>query len=138
MGKIAADTRNPFIAGALEIMINTENRFSGIPTIYREMKRAGLREPVFENKRGIFKVIFYNGSITEQNVKEITGNDHDLNARIIAFCKTPKSREDLANEFDFDSPYYMITRYIRPLVEEGKLHMTIPEKPKSKMQRYYS
>jgi ATP-dependent DNA helicase RecG len=33
LGKASADRRNPYIAGALEIMLNTENRFSGIPNI---------------------------------------------------------------------------------------------------------
>lgn len=38
LGKIPSDTRNPFIANNLEVMIDTENRFSGIPTIHEEMK----------------------------------------------------------------------------------------------------
>ena len=41
LGKAAADTRNPFIAGALEVMAGTENRFSGIPTVVNEMAAAG-------------------------------------------------------------------------------------------------
>ena len=58
LGKAAADTRNPYIAGALEIMIDTENRFSGIPTVRAELKKAGMPEPVFMDRRGVFKVIF--------------------------------------------------------------------------------
>ena len=33
LGLRPADTRNPFIAGAMEILEETENRFSGIPTV---------------------------------------------------------------------------------------------------------
>ena len=33
LGKVSADTRNPKIAGAMEILGETENRYSGIPTI---------------------------------------------------------------------------------------------------------
>jgi len=40
LGKAAADTRNPYLAGALEIMIDTENRFSGIPTVIAELKKG--------------------------------------------------------------------------------------------------
>jgi ATP-dependent DNA helicase RecG len=59
LGKAAADTRNPYLAGALEIMIDTENRFSGIPTVIAELKKANMPAPVFIDRRGVFKVIFY-------------------------------------------------------------------------------
>ena len=70
LGKMAADTRNPFIAGALEVMLGTENRFSGIPTIMHEMKKAGLPPAVFESKRGVFKVTLYNGYDAENNSRQ--------------------------------------------------------------------
>jgi len=50
----------------LEIMINTENRYSGIPTIRKELKKAGMPEPVFIDRRGVFKVIFYKKSTTDE------------------------------------------------------------------------
>ncbi|WP_197971898.1 HipA N-terminal domain-containing protein [Treponema zioleckii] len=46
---VANNIHYPFIATALEILNTTENRYSGIPTIYVEMKKAGLFEPKFEN-----------------------------------------------------------------------------------------
>ena len=57
LGKVSADTRNPFIANALEILGETENRYSGIPTIINAMKEYGLPEPKFESEREIFRVI---------------------------------------------------------------------------------
>ena len=50
LGQTAADTRNPFIAGGLEVLLVTENRFSGIPTIMHEMKKAGFPPAVFESR----------------------------------------------------------------------------------------
>ena len=67
LGKTGADTRNPFIASNLEIMLDTENRFSGIPIIINEMKKAGLRPPVFESGGGVFKVTLYNEKIKNNN-----------------------------------------------------------------------
>ncbi len=69
LGKVGADTRNPYIASNLEIMIDTENRFSGIPIIINEMEKAKLPPPVFVNSRGVFKVILYN-----ENKKKIRGS----------------------------------------------------------------
>ena len=54
------DILTAFIAASLEILNITENRYSGIPTIYAEMKKSGLLEPKFENIRGTFKVTLYN------------------------------------------------------------------------------
>ena len=127
LGKTKGDVRNPFIAAALEIMNQTENRYSGIPTIYAEMKKAGLLEPQFENLRGNFKVTLYN----KKAVKD------DLQARLLAFCRKPRTKEALAREFGFDEkhPAYFINNYVVPLIAAGKLSYTIPDKPKSKNQQ---
>lgn len=134
LGKIGADTRNPFIASALEIMIDTENRFSGIPTIRHETKKANLPDPVFTSIRGVFKVILYNGSKIAETDKFI--GDKNLDERIADLCRMPKSREEIAEKLGFSSISYMMTKYVRPLLDAGKLKETIPDKPRSKNQRY--
>ena len=127
LGKTKADVRNPFLAAALEILDTTENRYSGIPTIYAEMKKAGLKEPKFENNRGTFKVTLYNEKAENPKISD----------EIIAFCKKPRTKETLAKQFGYDEkhPTYFIKNYVLPLIEEGKLRYTIPEKPKSKNQQ---
>lgn len=131
LGKTAADTRNPYIAGALEIMVDTENRFSGIPTVIAELKKADMPAPVFMDRRGVFKVIFYKkASFQDQNV--------DLEQEILNYCKTPRTREELAEKFGFETPSYFIKTYITPLIDAGKMKMTLPDKPKSKFQKYYA
>ncbi len=131
LGKASADTRNPYMAGALEIMIDTENRFSGIPTIRTELKKAGMPDPIFIDRRGVFKVIFYKKTAAESK-------DVDMEQEIINYCITPRSREDLAERFGFEAPTYFIKTYIQPLIEAGKIKMTLPDKPKSKFQKYFS
>lgn len=131
LGKVSADTRNPYMAGALEVMIDTENRFSGIPTVRTELKKAGMPDPVFIDRRGVFKVIFYKKAVAES--KYI-----DKEQEIINYCITPRSREELAERFGFEAPTYFIKTYIQPLIKDGKIKMTLPDKPKSKFQKYYS
>ncbi len=127
LGKTKADVRNPFIAAALEILDTTENRYSGIPTIYAEMRKAGLREPLFEDRRGTFRVTLYN----ERKVCRSRTDE------IVDFCRKPRTKEVLAEHFGYDGkhPSYFIRNYIIPLIEEGKLRYTIPEKPLSKNQQ---
>ena len=129
LGHSRPDLRNPALATMAEFLLKTENRYSGIPTIRREMKKAGLPEPVFQNRRNEFVVIFYN-SQTEQSETDRQGTD------LLHFCKKPRSRKELADFLGLDSVSYAITQYVQPLVDAGKLKLTIPEKPKSTYQMY--
>lgn len=141
LGKIPADTRNPFLASSLEVMINTENRFSGIPTVMQEMKNAGLKPPVFESRRGNFKAILYNDRHTETVIipdYTTTGEEESAEKRILEFCTNPKTRNEIAEYLKINSSYYVTTRYLKPMIDAGTLAMTIPEKPKSKYQKYYT
>lgn len=133
LGKVHSNVRNPFIASVLEILEVTENRYSGIPTIYAEMKKAGLMEPKFESVRGTFKVTLYNSKKTE------IIND-DFVSKIKTYCKTPRTKESLAKLFGYDEkhPAYFINSYVIPLIEQGILAYTIPSKPKSKNQKIYT
>jgi len=56
LGKVQPDTRNPVLAVAMEVLGETENRYSGIPTMRRELARAGMPEPEFWDERGTFVV----------------------------------------------------------------------------------
>ena len=58
LGKVQPDTRNPVLAVAMEALGETENRYSGIPTMRRELKQVGMQPPEFRNERGTFVVCF--------------------------------------------------------------------------------
>ena len=135
LGKIPGDTRNPFIASNLEIMIDTENRFSGIPTIRDAMKKAGLPAPEFESIRGNFRATLFSNREPRISLKDQPGTVED---RIMLFCANPKSKEEIAGMLGIQTSYYVVSKYLRHLIDEGKIAMTIPEKPKSKFQRFYS
>ena len=57
---------------------------------------------------------------------------------LLAFCIQPRTRVELAQFLGVRSTFYAMRRYIRPLIEEGKLAMTIPENPSSREQRFYT
>ena len=129
LGERQADTRNPVLATALETMKITENRYSGIPTIRREMRNAGLPMPQFENKRDSFCVTLFG---ERKNYYGKSADEKD----ILAFCSTQRSREEIADFLGISSVTYAISRYVTPLVEEGKIVLTNPGSPRSPKQRY--
>lgn len=132
LGKVRPETRNAVLANILELLSITENRYSGIPTILTEFKKAGLPEPEFSVYHGEFKVIFRNCANSEKSktTRSITSE------AILNFCSTPKTRAELI-EYTGMSRYYTMSALIQPLIEAGKLEMTMPNKPKSPYQKYF-
>jgi ATP-dependent DNA helicase RecG len=135
LGKVRPDTRNAALVNVLELLNTSENRYSGIPSIRKEMKDAGLPDPVFSVKRGEFIVEFKNDLAypgTRKFVPEKTGSSEE---RLLEFCRTPRSRKELT-DFTGLSRFYTMSSLIKPLLEAGKLTMTLPNTPKSKNQKY--
>jgi len=126
LGKVHPETRNAALANMLELLNITENRYSGIPTMRMEFLNAGLPVPVFSVRRGEFKVIMKNEYHTESA---------SLTDSIIEFCSVPRSRAELIS-FAGKSRNYVMGQIVAPLVESGKLKLTMPEKPKSSNQKY--
>ena len=61
--------------------------------------------------------------------------DQDLRLKIIDFCKEPKDLKDIV---DFLIDCSIKIHCLERMLEEGKLKMTISDKPSSKNQKYYS
>lgn len=126
LGKVHPETRNAALANMLELLNITENRYSGIPTMRREFLNAGLPAPNFSVIHGEFKVVMRNGYLN---------NSDSIEDSILNFCEIPRSRAELI-EFTGKSRNYVVKQLIAPLVECGKLKLTIPDKPKSSNQKY--
>ena len=137
LGKVQPDTRNPVIATAMETLGLTENRYSGIPTIQRVLREAELPAAEFSSTRGDFKVIIRKQAADgddEQHIATTARNtqNHDL----LEFCRTPRTRREIAGFLGMASVSYAMKRYVDPLVEAGLIVLGIPQAPSSKNQTY--
>ena len=56
--------------------------------------------------------------------------------QILELCKTEKSLKEITEHFGYKDVYKFKNNYINKLLEENKLKMTIPDKPKSRNQKY--
>ncbi|WP_293687471.1 ATP-binding protein [uncultured Phascolarctobacterium sp.] len=148
LGKVRPDTRNSALANILELMRITENRYSGIPTIYHELKIAQLPPPVFSVRRGEFVVTFTSRVAqmydVPQTMPTVVYEEQAVYAaetltteeKLLQFCSVPRSRQELIDFLGF-SRYYTMSKLVQPLLDAQKLALTLPEKPKSSKQRYF-
>lgn len=138
LGYAKMDLRNPALAVMAETITGSENRYSGIPTMRREMSAYGLPAPVFENRRNEFVVTFYNSTPDATSYSDRGVSGPDWEAGLLAFCSTPRTRREIADYFKIKTVFYVMQRYIQPLLNNGRLAMTLPERPGSKMQKFYT
>jgi len=56
--------------------------------------------------------------------------------KVLQFCIEPRSRNEIQSFLDLKNREYFRKEILNPLIKEGKLALTIPDKPKSPKQRY--
>ena len=71
------------------------------------------------------------GKITPQ-----VGEQVSEQVMILKFCSTPRRKQEILAHLGLRPVYLNFKRHIQPLVEQGFLEMTIPDKPRSSKQRY--
>lgn len=75
---------------------------------------------------------------TQDNTQVTTQDNYtlsDVQKRIIDSCRSPKSVRELADILGFKERKSVL-RYLRPLTEQGRIAMTVPDKPNSRNQKY--
>ena len=66
----------------------------------------------------------------EQDKEQVTIQD------LIQFCSVPRSRKKMQEFMELTDRRNFSEKYIKPLLEAGKIEMTIPDKPNSRKQKY--
>lgn len=136
LGKIQPDTRNPVLAVAMEVLGETENRYSGIPTMRRELAQAGMAEPEFRDEHGTFVVCFRKAAEPAKAESDATRGNNTPEERLLQFCAVPRTRQEIAAFLGIKSVPYAIKSHITPLVEQGLITLSLPDRPRSPKQRY--
>ena len=110
---------------------------------YESVKLPGYTEaykPEFSSTATDFRVILKNVNYNlEGDTHQVTHQVIELSTmskQILAFCTTPKSKKELAVFCGFKDLRNFTLKHINPLLESGQLEMTIPDKPKSRNQKY--
>lgn len=139
LGNVQPDTRNPVLITAMETLGKTENRYSGIPTIRYAMEKLSLPEPIFSDSRGKFTVTLYNGESSGAFSATKPHKTQSLDEKgLLTFCKVPRTRAEIIEYLSLSSGQYALRRYLEPLLQAKAILPTMPNKPRSPKQKYYT
>lgn len=140
---IGSVRRNPVIADLFHRMKYMERRGSGLKKILSETKKLpGYTEqmkPEFYSTPSDFRVIMKNinynlGHSTQVNTQDNT--QVSTQDKILDFCIEPHTKAEIAACCGFKSIKSFSQHHLTPLLESGRLRMTLPDKPSSRNQKY--
>jgi ATP-dependent DNA helicase RecG len=118
---------------------------SGVRNLFRYAKAfAGLdpllqEEQIFRVTVSIPSLMSIQGAATPQVTPQVTEQVTEQVERtqiILEFCHTPRSRGEIQGVVNIKDREYFRRDVLQPLLIEGLLIATIPDKPTSSKQRY--
>ncbi len=132
---------NPLIAeafhrtGAVEIWGRGTNR------VIATCKQHGVAEPTFEEREGFLIVTFKASLVPSMSTTQVTTQvTMQVTAQVVAVLTAAlteaKTREELQRAIDIKNREHFRKAYLEPILASGLLERTIPDKPKSRMQKY--
>ena len=151
---ISSARRNPVIADLFHRMRYMERRGSGLRKILDSTAQlpgySDEHKPQFLSTDTDFIVVLKNinysnrlpfeaNKTSEQvsaQVGEQDGEQDDRQKLILEFCSIERTRQELQEYLGVASRRFFANSILKPLLESGKLKMTIPGKPTSRSQKY--
>ena len=141
--------RNPVIARVFKELHLIEQWGTGVRRIFTEALDLGLAEPKIEEIGLRLRFTVYlakphriqTGQQKAQS-KEQTGLESgtqvtaQVTAQVVAFCREPRSARKIMEMLGLKHWKTFQSNYLNPLLEAGFIERTIPEKPKSRLQKY--
>ena len=127
--------RNPLIADLLHRIGFIEKAGTGILRMRDEARRHGSPAPEFR-ANGFFTAVFRplareTSVVTPEVTPEVTPV-----VRLLRVMQEEMSRQDLQKALGLKDAEHFRRVYLLPALETGWIEMTIPDKPRSSLQRY--
>ena len=127
--------RNPILFDAFYRLGITEKIGSGINRM-REAMAARNIEIEFDTG-GFFIVTLARQTATPQVTEQVT-EQAEKSKEFLKFCTTPKSTSEIMDFLGLKHREHFRAKILQPLLRQGLLKPTIPDKPTSSRQKYYA
>ena len=132
-----SDIRNKVLAPVFKRLGIIEQWGNGLRLIADELQKYPEIGLEWKEPGMAFRVTF-----VKKNYVETIENDQvsdqvsDQVISILRFCSTPKSRGEILKNLGYKNHFDNYKRYLKPVLNNYLIEMTIPDKPKSKNQKY--
>ena len=126
--------KNPTIAKFFKEIGWVEELGSGVRNIYKYNKIYSGVEPTFI-EGDVFKTII---PLAMQATMQATMQADEETKKLLEFCETPRTRNKMQEFMKLKNKDHFRKHVINPLLKGGLLKLTIPDKPTSPNQKYYS
>ena len=133
--------KNPIIASFFRNIGRADRLGSGVRNLYKYSKYYSGQEPEFK-EGDVFRIVVplddeysFDYAAGRNTTPQVTDYDKILE-RILKYCSIPRKKSEIMAYCDFKETKNFTKKYLRPLLDAGKITMTIPDKPKSQNQRY--
>ncbi|MFN4915312.1 MAG: Fic family protein [Sphingomonadales bacterium] len=137
---------NPLLANCMFLTGAIERFGTGIPEMYALTAKNGLRLPDFEVDRSFTVTLWRPSATTDHDTDYDTDHDTDHDKKYIDITELPKrllwimkgeiGRNELMQILELKHNPTFRENYLDPAIKRGWIEMTIPDKPKSKKQKY--
>ena len=143
--------KNPPIAKVFREIGLADELGSGMRNSYKYTKLYSGGEPIFAEADVFTTVIPLSDAATAtvgpttQDTHQVAPKDthqvapQDVEQRLVElteFCSMPRSKREMMDYLGLTDSKNFRERYLVPLLEAGKIEMTIPDKPNSRNQKY--
>ena len=135
--------RNPLISEILYFSKDVERWGTGIRRIYDECTENDVKVE-FMKESGGFSIMFYRsdvGDLAEDAVckvdtTQVTPQVTPQVRKMLEACIKPRSRDEIQQIMGLSDREHLRKAYLLHALEAGWITMTIPDKPRSRMQMY--
>lgn len=109
-------------------------KFPGRGTgFYTQLYSGGMPEFIEDD---VFRTIVPLTAVAVEKIGPCEKTQVTIYDEILAFCLEPHSKAEIAKHCGYKNTKSFTLKYIRPLLDNQTLKMTIPDKPNSRNQKY--
>lgn len=121
--------RNPDIAHVLYLRGLMEKAGRGTVLMYKQCEANNLPAPVWQSDPALgVRVTFQTGEVTEEVTEEVM--------RVLHVMTDSMKRSEIQDQLGLKHEEHFRRAYLLPAMEAGLIEMTIPDKPRSRLQQY--
>ncbi|MFZ3130997.1 MAG: RNA-binding domain-containing protein [Desulfosporosinus sp.] len=131
--------KNPVIARFFKEIGWADELGSGVRNLFKYCKKYTGKEPQLIEE-DIFKIIIpVSDQATQQATQQVTQQaENDKIKKLLEFCNQPKSRAEIQKFLGLKDREHLRSEILNPLIEKELIRLTIPDKPSSPKQKYFS